>query len=104
MEKTSNSVDKNVLSYEDLKQVAAKQQEQLVLLNKEYNALASKFQEAMESLVGKRLELLFKVLDHKEMFSQEVVTNVVETITTILLSSQEQVADTKEEQVKESNN
>lgn len=86
MENTTENTKKEALTYSELKTIASQQQEQLVMMKREYNSMAMKLQDAMESLMGKRLELLFNVLKYNEFFSKAFVNEAAAAIEAALVS------------------
>lgn len=83
-EVTKEAKAQEPISYEDLKKIAKQQQEQLLYMKKEYGTMALRLQEAMETLVGRRVELLFKVIEFKDSFNSEFVNTAADTIEKIL--------------------
>ena len=72
------------LSYEDLKVLANQQQEQILMLKKQLERASIEYNRAMEIVMGKRLEMLFKVLEHKDLFDTYFVNDAVATIQEML--------------------
>lgn len=77
------------LSYEDLKSLASSQQAQLSELFRERSKLYAENQQLMEVAMGKRLESMFMVLDHKDLFRKEFVDNIVTNIEGMLTPPEE---------------
>lgn len=77
------------LSYEDLKSLASTQQAQISELIRERSKIYAENQQLMEVAMGKRMESMFRVLDHKELFRKEFIKDVVNNIEGMLTPPEE---------------
>lgn len=91
-EATSNK-EVNKLSYDELKKIADQYAQQVEYAKKQINELYKRYQEAMEVVIGKRLDGYLKVLEYTDKFSPEFITFAIQQIEWILGPEQKESSE-----------
>lgn len=68
------------ISYEELKTVADQLQGQVEKYRDQYRRLVEEYNKAMEMVMGKRLDALFKVVENRAVFSEDFVNETINSI------------------------